>query len=568
MCGIAGILGEDPDKTILMQQMLDKQSHRGPDAQGMWSDEHISLGHNRLSIVDLSEAANQPMQSSCGRFVLVFNGEIYNYLELKQALDYPFQTNSDSEVLLAMYVRYGVEMLELLNGMFAFAIWDRKEKKIFAARDRFGVKPFYYAHHHDNFLFASEIKTLFVAGVNNEPNEVVWADYLVHGSYGLPDETFYKHVEQLPAGHCLQLRLGESNPTISRYYDFVKRIQNQRVYEHVKELQEDYLALLLDAIQLRFIADVPVGFNVSGGLDSSILLYLITEVKRGQTEQIEAFTFYTGDNHYDELPWVQSLIANTSSPLNNVLLKAEEVPSLIERVSYFQDEPYGGVPTLAYSKIFEAARAKGILVLLDGQGIDETWAGYDYYQTSSIQTVQGLSSPATRASAIDPVFAAQARDIHYPEPFDNALQNKQYRDLFYTKIPRALRFNDRVSMMHSTELREPFLDYRLVEMGFAQRPDMKIRDTQSKWLLRQLAQQTLGSLALAPKRTLQTPQREWLAGDLAPYVSRTLQRLGQHPWFRQKKLQETWNAYLHGKPDNSFYIWQWINTAKLLVPNA
>lgn len=564
MCGIAGILGKHLDNKMLVQRMLDKQTHRGPDAQGSWSEEGIWLGHNRLSILDLSETANQPMISTCGRYVLVFNGEIYNYLELKRGLDYKFRTNSDSEVLLAMYIRYRAKMLGYLNGMFAFAIWDREEQLLFAARDRFGVKPFFYAFHQGQFLFASEIKSLLAAGVDPSANEVVWADYLAHGSYGYPNETFYKHVQQVPAGHQLQITSGNSQPTIAKYYDFVSQVEQQKVYEDAKKLQKDYLELLLDSIALRFRADVPVGFNVSGGLDSSTLLSLISQVKKGKTENIEAFTFYTGDERYDELPWVQELIAKTKSPLNPVLLEVEEVPALIEKVSYYQDEPYGGFPTLAYSKIFEAATAKGILVLLDGQGMDEAWAGYDYYQSNSQAVVQGVKTAPTRAEVLNPEFAALARQIEYPQPFDNALQNKQYRDIFYTKIPRALRFNDRISMMHSTELREPFLDYRLVEMGFAQTPEMKIKDGQGKWVLRQLVQQSLGNIALAPKRPLQTPQREWIAGELSGFVEERVQALQSNPWFDKNRLTQEWNTYKNGQSDNSFFVWQWVNSNLIL----
>jgi asparagine synthase (glutamine-hydrolysing) len=566
MCGIAGIVGKHPDNKMLVQRILDKQTHRGPDAQGIWSEEGICLGHNRLSILDLSEAANQPMISTCGRYVLVFNGEIYNYLELKRGLDYKFRTNSDSEVLLAMYIRYRAKMMDYLNGMFAFAIWDREQHQLFAARDRFGVKPFYYTFHQGQFLFASEIKSLLAAGVDPSANEAVWADYLVHGTYGYPNETFYKQVQQLPAGHHLQIASGNSQPIISKYYDFASRVQEQKMYEDAEKLQTDYLELLLDSIALRFRADVPVGFNVSGGLDSSTLLSLISQVKEGQTENIEAFTFYTGDKRYDELPWVQDLIAKTKSPLNPVLLQSEEVPALIEKVSYYQDEPYGGFPTLAYSKIFEAARAKGILVLLDGQGMDESWAGYDYYQSNSKAIVQGVKTAPTRAEVLNLDFVSMARQIEYPQPFDSSLQNKQYRDIFYTKIPRALRFNDRISMMHSTELREPFLDYRLVEMGFAQKPEMKIKDGQGKWVLRQLVQQSLGDIALAPKRPLQTPQREWIAEELKTWIGDLIQENSGilANWFDTKKVQQLYSDYCKQKPDNSFYIWQVVNAITLL----
>lgn len=562
MCGIAGIVGNTTDRNLKLRQMLNVQHHRGPDATDTWHDSEAALGHNRLSIIDLSEAANQPMVSSCGRWVIVFNGEIYNYLELKkQVADYPFRTQSDTEVLLALYRKKGKKMLDELNGMFAFAIWDHQERELFAARDRFGVKPFYYTIDNGSLYFASEPKGLFAAGIGKTPNEVVWADYFVHGSYGYPNETFYKNVHQLPAGHTLIYHPEDHAPQIQKYYDFVANVQNQSVYEDEQKLQADYLEVLLDAIQLRFRADVPVGFNVSGGLDSSTLLAMIAAVKQGQTQNIEAFTFYTGDERYDELLWVKQLIAKISSPLNAILLQVEEVPTLVEKVAYYQDEPYGGFPTLAYAKVFEAARQKGILVLLDGQGMDEAWAGYDYYQTDSQSVVQGVKSSPTRPEVLSPDFAAMARQMEYPQPFDNALQNKQYRDLFYTKIPRALRFNDRISMMHSTELREPFLDYRLVEMAFAQQPEVKIKNGQGKWLLRRLVQQSLGEIALAPKRPLQTPQREWIAGRLKDWMCESTSCLQSHAWMNGKALKSEFEQYFKQPADNSFYMWQWLSLA-------
>lgn len=559
MCGIAGIVGRNPENMLVLTSMLDMQKHRGPDAQGTWADEEVFLGHNRLSILDLSEAANQPMFSNCRRFIIIFNGEIYNYIELRQTLDYSFRTKSDTEVLLAMYIKYQDKMLNYLNGMFAFAIWDIQEKKLFAARDRFGVKPFYYSFHKDQFLFASEIKTLLAAGVPNTPNEQVWADYFVHGSYGFPEETFFRNIHQLSPGNSLTYSIGDSNPQIRPYYDFVSEVESQKVFDNVNNLQEEYLELLLDSIRLRFRSDVPVGFNVSGGLDSSILLAMISKIKAGETENIEAFSFYTGDDRYDELPWVKDLISKTKSPLNPVLLSIGEVPDLIEKVTFFQDEPYGGFPTLAYSKIFESAREKGFLVLLDGQGMDEAWAGYDYYRTESKAVVQGIKSPLTRPNALSPDLRSLAREISYPEPFDNDLQNKQFRDLCYTKIPRALRFNDRVSMMHSTELREPFLDYRLVEMAFAQKREMKIREDQGKWLPRQLVKEALENIALAPKRPLQTPQREWIGGAMAEYVEKRISMLQSNPWFEKNALEQEWKNFKNGENDNSFFIWQWIN---------
>ncbi|WP_020531600.1 asparagine synthase (glutamine-hydrolyzing) [Flexithrix dorotheae] len=567
MCGIAGILGEVGSREEKMQIMLDVQHHRGPDARGVWKDENFILGHNRLSIIDLHEEANQPMISNCGQYILVFNGEIYNYEELRKELKnrYSFKTQSDTEVLIAAYICWKEDMLNRLNGMFAFALWDKRNQKLFAARDRFGVKPFYYAYDiHGNFYFASEIKTLHVAGIPKKRNEGVWASFLTRGYYQYKNKTFWKNIFQLESGHYFYIGLnGDRKFKTERWYHFIDRINKLKadkayLSRSKEEHLEQYQYLLEDSIQLRFKADVTVGFNISGGLDSSTLLGAVDHLF--PNEEIEAFTFYCDDERYDELPWVEKLIAATNKDLNKVLLTAEEVPELSEKVGYFQDEPYGGIPTIAYSKIFERAKQKGIKVLLDGQGMDEAWAGYDYYHQNSDAIVQGVNSSPFKPEVLTEQFKSNALIEAYPKPFEEDLLNKQYRDLFYTKIPRALRFNDRVSMMHSTELREPFLDYRLIEYAFALPLSMKIHEGKVKWALRELANKYLKSeIILAPKRPLQTPQREWLGNELLHFVEEKINRFSKHNVVIPEKLIELWEAYKDGQSENSFFVWQWIN---------
>ena len=564
MCGIVGIIGSVPNGNQSLDTMLYAQRHRGPDATHKWISENVFLGHNRLSIIDLSSVADQPMISSDGRFVVVFNGEIYNYLELKeQLIDYPFKTSSDTEVLLALFQDRGKEMLNDLNGMFSFAIWDTKEQKMFAARDRFGVKPFYYSLLDNNLFFASEIKTLFAAGVEKVKNRKVWANYLSFGTYGLPNETFWGTVYQLPGGHYFEYDLNSQKKVEPvKWYDFVKNIRNTPQFAE-EDLKAKYLELLQDSIRLRFRADVPVGFNISGGLDSSALLALVNQ-EFPNNKTIEAFTFYTNDERYDELHWVELMLEKTKNPLNKCLLEAGAIPELITEIASLQEEPFGGFPTLAYNQIFETARAKGIIVLLDGQGMDEAWAGYDYYQTNSGFTIQGTRTSPVRPEVLTDEFKKFANKESYEKPFDNELQNLQYRDLFYTKIPRALRFNDRISMLHGTELREPFLDYRLVELAFAQSSNMKIKNGQGKWMLREIVKDLLGSeVALAPKRPLQTPQREWLANELNTYIDEKITEFSNCNFVQKEKVLALWNAYKKGDQDNSFYLWQWINLNEL-----
>lgn len=564
MCGIAGIVGGKAQSRVL-ETMLGVQHHRGPDFTGTWiTPGEIVLGHNRLSILDLSEAANQPFHSEDGRYHLVFNGEIYNYLEIRNELlgSYHFKTQSDTEVLLQAFIRWGEDCLSRFNGMFSFAIWDEKEKSLFAARDRFGVKPFYYCLQDFNFYFSSEIPTLFAGGIPKIPRNSVWAGFFAKGTYGQPDETFWENIHQLPGG--TQLTWKNGNLTIKPWYDFVGQVNG--LFGVSQSDEEEYITdLLKDAVRLRFRADVPVGFNLSGGLDSSTLLALVSEAFPNNSA-IEAFTFFTGDDRYDELPWVEAMIRNTPYALNTCLLKPEEVPELTSRISKLQAEPFGGIPTLAYGKVFEAARAKGILVLLDGQGSDEAWAGYDYYFKSGDSLVQGVKSSPVKPDALNREFLNFDNQPSFPTPFEENLLNLQYRDLFYTKIPRALRFNDRMSMAYSTELREPFLDYRLVEYVFSRPQEFKVKDGVQKWLLRKIAGRYLGDqITLAPKRPLQTPQREWLGNELKDWAGdRIVWLASENNWFEKNTVLRHWDEYLKGDRDNSFYIWQWINAAEIL----
>jgi asparagine synthase (glutamine-hydrolysing) len=564
MCGIAGIYGEKASVASI-HSMLNAQQHRGPDYTGVEAQETIVLGHNRLSIIDLSEKANQPFIDDTNRYYIVFNGEIYNYLELKQEIPYDFKTSSDTEVLLAAYIYWGASCLEKLNGMFSFAIWDSIEKKLFAARDRFGVKPFYYHAAAKEFVFASEIKAIHAIGIEKRPHKKVWANYLCYGSYGMPEETFWEGIQQLPAGHYLEY--SEDVLTIEKWYFFEEEIKNQQKNLSYAEAKEKYIALLKDSIKLRFRADVNVGFNISGGLDSSTLLAMVNN--QFNVEKINAYTFYTGNDVYDELPWAEKMISNTIHPLQRVLLKSTEVAELAVTIQDHQDEPYGGVPTIAYAKIFEQARKDNVLVLLDGQGMDEQWAGYDYYFTETNQhTIQGMKLSPFKKHVLTEELLKYADKPEYPKHFEDELLNKQYRDLFYTKIPRALRFNDRVSMAYSTELREPFLDYRLVEFAFSLPKEFKINGTVQKYMLRDIVSKTLtDDITYAPKRPLQTPQREWLSNELKDMVDNAIRIIDNSiyaTWFDVKELKEEWKRYQAGENESSFHLWQWISISLMI----
>ena len=573
MCGLFAIAGSGRITNDL-SGILDVQQHRGPDFSSTYfsSNNHVFLAHNRLKIIDLSDSANQPFNDPSGRYHIVFNGEIYNYIELRAELSsfYKFTTCSDTEVLLAAYMLWGSKCLDKLIGMFSFVIWDDTEEILFAARDRFGVKPLYYNFSNSTITLASEIKMFHSLKYGTSPDEITWSSYFRFGIYGHSNRTFFKDIQSLDPGHCILWKDGMI--AVEAWYNLPEIISDSFLNVSEIDLADRYLSLLQDSVKLRFRSDVPVGVNLSGGLDSSILLNL-AKLSCDNNSEIHVFTFTTNDPRYDELPWVRQMLKHTPHQLHICPLSSSEVPELALIVQNYQDEPFGGIPTLAYSKIFKKARSIGITVLLDGQGLDEQCAGYSYYNNILNPTgsnyrlnevlIQGTSSSPIRPACLTEKFRSLSPLPAKPAPFPDALRNAQYKDTSFSKMPKALRFNDRVSMMHSTELRVPFLDHRLFEFAFRLQPEMKIRGNINKWLLRKLGASLLPpDIVEAPKRPVQTPQREWLRNDLSSWakenISIALDSYGGN-WFHSDMVLKEFSDYIENGADNSFYVWQWIN---------
>ncbi|MEY3283655.1 MAG: hypothetical protein RIR86_1668 [Acidobacteriota bacterium] len=578
MCGISGIIGRSWEGSQL-ERMVDALRHRGPDARSIFisalgdgaPDEMVGLGHNRLSIIDTTPGGLQPMTCADGRLRIVFNGEIYNHPELRAALsDYPFRGRTDTEVILAAWRRWGDAALHRLIGMFAFLIWDRQTGRLIAARDRFGVKPLYYHLRADGTLFAaSEIKALQRVGLGATPAPRTWANYLANGTMESGGETFWEEIHALPAGHTLTWAGGRIE--ISKWYDLAAQTGSAEDLRPEGEVAAEYEALLRESVRFRFRSDLPVAINLSGGLDSSLLLALVDQ-EAAPDAAIEAFTFVTGDPNYDELPWVEGMLASSRRRPIVCALSAADVPVLAHAVQSAADEPFGGLPTIAYARLFAEAQHRGVRVLLDGQGMDEQWAGYDYYRNEKGQPViQGSRDPATFAAGLLPEFRALANDTALPDCYPDRLRNLQHRDITQTKLPRALRFNDRISMRASTELREPFLDHRLVELALRQPAERKIEPRpggQTKILLRQIAARLVpANLALAPKRAVQTPQREWLRGPLRHWATEMVEAaldFGSGGWFDGPAIRRQCQKFFDGEGDNSFFLWQMISAGMIL----
>jgi asparagine synthase (glutamine-hydrolysing) len=419
VCGIVAVAAAHEAQTVA-ERGIRTLHHRGPDAAGVWTEavQGVALGHARLSIVDLSDAGRQPMVSADGRYVLTFNGEIYNYVELREELaDYPFRSRTDSEVLLAAWCRWGERALDRLVGMFAFVVWDTVERRLVAVRDRFGVKPLYIAElPSGGVALASEIKALHVMGVPIVDDETTWATFLCTGLTDFSIRTFWRDIRAVEAGTYVEWSADRGTRT-TRWYDLAARVGPDLDRRSEADVKAEYRALLESSVRLRFRSDVPVAINLSGGVDSSVLLGLVHAVQ-GPDSDVNVFTFATGDPQYDE------------------------VPELAAKIADVEDEPYGGLPTLAYSKIFAEARARGVIVLLDGNGLDEQWAGYDYYVNAVVGArdagiVQGTTtSPPVLSDVISPDLRARSIAFTAPERFPDRLRNLQLRDALATKIPR------------------------------------------------------------------------------------------------------------------------------------
>ena len=569
MCGIAGIISTDPNivTKARLQLMTDSLQHRGPDGQGYWINDAncAGLGHRRLSIIDLSTAAAQPMHYA-GRYTITYNGEIYNYIELKETLlkkGYTFSSTCDTEVILAAYACYGEECLQQFDGMFAFAIWDDTNKTLFCARDRFGEKPFYYVNDHHQFIFASEMKALWAAGIQKQMKPGRLLTYLTLGIISNAvdqHETFYDHITTLPAGHYLLLHYNHSNAShaytagVESYWD----IDTETMLAPKDNTAIDhFLQLLQTSVNRRLRSDVSIGTSLSGGLDSSAIVALIQQnVKAHRQYKHGSFSAIFPGFKNDESRYIQQ-VANQFN-LNGVSVSpnADGLIADMQKLVYHQEEPFQSLSIYAQYKVFELARQHQVTVLLDGQGADETMAGYHKYYhwywqellaCGDFKTFRKEQADARKNGVNDPwdyrnyiaafmpsitanILEAQAKnrrqnhdDINYEyfastqnatvgKPTVSHLNEILYFNTRQVGLGELLRYADRNSMAHSCEVRLPFLSHELVEYIFSLPSHFKIRDGFTKWILRKAVGELLPQTIVwrTDKIGFEPPQQQWL----------------------------------------------------------
>jgi asparagine synthase (glutamine-hydrolysing) len=632
VCGIAGIVCSPgyPEGARLSHPFLELLRHRGPDDHG-WliaardgvrrgrglPEEHpgdVILVHRRLSILDLSAAGWQPMGTPDDRYFIVFNGEIYNFVELRAELErlgHTFRSHSDTEVLLHACVAWGTAALSRLVGMFAFALLDRARRKLVLARDFFGIKPLYYADAGNGLAFASEIKALLaLSGVSRRANPHRLYEYLVAGRTDHGGETLFAGIQQLPAAHYLEIGLDESRlPEPICYW----RVDlNDKLDVSFHEASRRVRELFLDNVRLHLRSDVPVGAALSGGIDSSAIVAAMRHV--APRLELHTFSYVADDPELCEERWVDLAAKQVGAVQHKVHASSDEMVSDLDGLIYTQDEPFGSTSIYVQHRVFRLAREAGIKVMLDGQGADEMLAGYRHYLAARLASLlrQGRWLPALRflrraaglpgsvarsrllLQALGLLVPASCKTLakrllgrellpgwlgaawfaaHGVRPFDlgghagrDVLRSHLHRTLVETSLPMLLRYEDRNSMAHSIESRVPFLTPQLAEF-LLRLPEAYLLgpDGTSKRVFRSAMRGLVPDPVLdrRDKIGFATPERHWFL-KMRPWVEATLQGPVARaiPALDTAGVAREWAAIVAGRRPFDFRVWRWVNLVR------
>lgn len=582
MCGIAGIFhvnGGSPDPSLLAR-MSERIRHRGPDGSGTYLDGPVGLAHRRLAIIDLTEAAAQPMANEDGTLRLVYNGEIYNYIELREELigkGHSFRSDSDAEAVLHAYEEWGRDCLARFIGMWAFALWDSRRQELFCARDRFGIKPFYYTRVGDMILFASEIKALLAhPEVGRRPDDSLLLAFLAWGVLDHTGGTMFEGVRQLPPAHRISFgRSGGGTP--ERYWDLAMNPEPGRPWpEEDERAARAFRDLLTDAVRIHLRSDVPVGTCLSGGIDSSTLAALINGLIRAEKppsigDRQKTFSIVFPDPRFTEERFIDEAVAGAGVDAGKQTLEPGEVPRDLPRLLAVQDEPFGSLSIAAQFRVMELA-SRSVKVVLDGQGADEELGGYLAYQGSYLGgLLRGLHLSTAfheavgslrlhggfLSGALSQVIERSGRrallrgDIPTVSRYSGSLDEVLKQEILATNLPALLHWEDRNSMAFSIESRVPFLDHRVVEFLGALPLGQKIRNGVTKYILRKAAKGLIPEAIRCrmDKMGFVTPEEAWMREGLRPFVLGIL----TSPSFRARRywdadrVLESYNRYAEGR---------------------
>jgi asparagine synthase (glutamine-hydrolysing) len=620
MCGIAGYItfntGAKADSSLL-KKMTDCISYRGPDGEGFYVKDQLALGHRRLSIIDL-QTGDQPMYSTDGHKVLVFNGEIYNYLELREelvALGHSFKTDSDTEVLIKSYEAWGHECQNKFNGMWAFALWDEDKQELFVSRDRFGEKPLHYAWHDKAFVFGSEIKSVFAYGVSQRIRPELTELYLALTNIPAPD-TFYKDVYKLMPGHYLLVKNGKASE--KAYWTF-PQIDEKEMLRDKTLVAQKFRQLLTDAVRIRMRSDVPFGAFLSGGLDSSSVVSIMA---KHSAFPVKTFTIGFDHKAFDESALAAEVAAAFKTEHHCEMVLPAAFEEKIGRVAHHYDEPFGDSSAIPTDVVSQYA-VQQVKMVLTGDGGDEALSGYNAYKALKVSSVVNSYFPGflkTGLIGIIDLFAsivkgslryrlkkiaqvlkasqlpfylkmadsiaftdlaqikrltAEIPDVISVESYFQAvLKDCSFKDDFYKlmyvhykhHLPNDFLVKvDRMSMANSLETRLPFLDYRLVEFMATVHKDVKMEGVELKSVLRNSIGKDLPpSVLSAKKQGFAIPLREWFKDK--EFNSVLEQNLAEVKQLLDKEtIQEILDENTKGKKDNGNFIWALIQLDRALL---
>lgn len=597
MCGICGVYGIEDKK--LIREMNSKLIHRGPDQDGYFIDKKIMLGHRRLSIIDLSNNGKQPMHNEDKTIWIVFNGEIYNFKELRIDLEkkgHRFYSNTDTEVIVHGYEEYGVKFLEKLNGMFAFGIWDSKKKLLFLARDRVGVKPLYYYKGKDRFSFASEIKAIIAdKTVPREVNLDALNQYIGFEYVPAPLSMF-KEIYKLKAGHYLIFK--ENKINIQKYWD----VSSKEIEWNENELIAVTKRLISESVKMRMISDVPLGAFLSGGIDSSTVVSFMSKFSN---LPIKTFSIGFSEKSYDESKYARLVAEKFNTEHTESIVDPEDIIPLFDKIIPKLDEPFGDISIFPTYLVSELARSK-VTVVLSGDGGDELFGGYDWYLAEKLSKIYSMvpfkktvSCLASKVPLTDQYKGFVNKFKRFVECYDNGnemhlrwmnnVPSSQIRDLLQFKVKEnsfskvneyvnnfsGLNKNmyvdlktyltddiftkvDRASMFVSMEAREPLVDYRLVEHCMSIPSEFKIKGFTRKYILKKTMRDVLPREIISKeKRGFTLPMKTWIRNELKDLFVQKLSKenLKQIGLFNQEYVDRVISDHMNKNKDYQRHLW-------------
>lgn len=600
MCGILGVLSPTELDRAAFHSALTKMSHRGPDGEGRLENENILLGHRRLAILDLTDSGHQPMIDTASGVAIVFNGEIYNYIEIRDELlsaGINFKSRCDTEVLLQAYLRWGADMLPRLNGMWAFAIWDPRDRSLILSRDRFGKKPLYYANVDGRLLFASEPKALFrLHPALATPSAAGVVDFFAASEMHASAGTFYHHVRSLPAATYAIVHAGQSEVFPQTFWTYPEG----RAADWSQTF--DFEELFNSAVALRLRSDVPVGLTLSGGLDSSAILAACSEIS---ARPLQCFTSVYGSEQGGEEAWARKAADIAGAPLVSVDSGLEDWQATLERAVECLDSPSYSPAIVPLWAIMKTAKAQGVTVLLEGQGADELLGGYPRYFPAMLSQMArrsgGSRRLATDLARLSSTFgwkwmALWSLRQSLPGPYkswsrmkggngllrdelmagrESAAEGVDLFDMLRTDhsrkiLPALLHYGDAISMAHGVESRLPFMDYRLVEQVFLARPTLMV-DGRTKAPIREyLNNRGFGVIASRmDKKGYPTPVRGWLSGRGGEFLECTLAEANNPVWdyLQPSRVRALLKASRTGSETAVFHLFK-VATAAIWLSNT